>query len=115
MEFIDKLEVLEKQTRYLDAKNTFRLFRQISFRNNISLSVQASYAHYCTPRTTIDVEDYETMELVIFKDGEFSPAISAVYDPVLLRDLEEYYDGQIFSFVPVSIIERLYQYLKANY
>lgn len=115
MEFIDKLEVLEQSSGFLNSKNTFRLFRQISFKNNISLSVQASYAHYCTPRTTVDVEDYETMELVIFKDGDFSPAISAVYDPMLLKDLEEYYDGQIFAFVPVSIIERLYQHLKANY
>lgn len=90
----------------------FRLFNGIPINENIHLSIQASYGHYCTPRKTLPLEQYTAMELAIFKNGEFVNVEEVVRDNTeLVNKLNEYYVGTVYTYVPVELIEKLYQEL----
>lgn len=87
---------------------------------NYKLSIQGSTGHYCSPRETIHPSRYYTMELAIFrlKGGFLKVSKSSI-----LRKFERYdelcerADGPmsgttvVFGYVPIDLIEDLYQYL----
>ncbi|MCS0827423.1 hypothetical protein NX029_26265 [Cytobacillus firmus] len=90
----------------------FRMFQAVEINEDVRLSIQASYGHYCTPRKTLDKDRYLNMELAVFYKGDFA-SVSAVTDNELIKKkFEEYYDGTVYSYVPVGLLEMLYQDLK---
>jgi hypothetical protein len=106
MNFINELNVYEQN------KDTgFRLLKRIPIAINVELSIQASYAHYCNPRKTVSLNEYETMELAIFVDNNFVPVEQVTNNEVLIDKFNEYYEGMVYGFVPVELLEELYQEL----
>lgn len=89
----------------------FRMFEGVKVNDNVTLSIQASYAHYCSPRLTLPKEEYFSMELAIIKDGEFVGADAVTDNEELIEALNEYYDidDTVHANVPVTLLEELYQ------
>lgn len=122
MEFLSKMEEttetkkLKEVIKELnsDIGEGFRMFERVrpSSKSNIELSIQASYQHYCTPKKTVDIEDYTTMELAIMRKKTFLNIFDLCDDPVLVTKLRRCYEGSIYGFVPVEIIEEVYQGIK---
>lgn len=83
----------------------------IEFNNDIILSVQGSFGHYCTPRKTLPYDQYKSMEFAILKNHEFTD----VKEIIDTDKFDEYYDDTVYGYVPVSKIEWLYQELKKKY
>ena len=81
--------------------------------NGVELSIQASRVHYATPRKDVNLEDYTHMELAIFtKCYSFADIRKVTSVLNLVNRFTSYYDGAVFSYVPVDLIESLYQELK---
>lgn len=119
MEFIEKLVEAEDSIRMKDYQSPFgdseertlRLFNRVTLKDGVHLSIQCSYAHYCSPRKTVDVLNYTTMELAIFKDEQFTNVNAITNNKELANELNEYYEGTVYGYVPVELIEKLYQEL----
>lgn len=81
--------------------------------DRLYLSVQANWGAYCTPRkTTLDLNEYSEMEMA-FVTAEGLVSLEMVYPYFSkLDEIQEYFDGdQIYSYVPVELIEDVYQEL----
>lgn len=120
MEFLKRLEetddskVVKKQLGFLGEANHIRMLKGLEFDNNVVLSVQASYGHYCTPRETVNLYNYSRMELGLLQNGEFVTVSSLLPEFSRLKEIEEYEDT-VYGYVPVDLIEDLYQSLKETY
>jgi len=83
------------------------------------MSIQASFAHYCEPRETLeDLSQYTEMELALFKDGEWVQPRGDEKIKVFPRyaELEERYEEgnvAVAGWVPVDLLQDLYDYLSA--
>lgn len=97
---------------FMDESQRFRRLEGIEFKQGITLSVQASFHAYCTPRETTYLQDYEAMEMAIIKGGEFvSLTQLLVPNVMLMKELDEYFEGDVYPYVPVELIERVYHAL----
>lgn len=73
-------------------------------KDNFSVSIQASYAHYCTPRKNIqltDSDEYLTVEL-----GYPSKDDDLIKEYAEYAENPETYDT-VYGYVPVNIVEKL--------
>ena len=82
------------------------------------MSVQGSNGYYCSPRTTLPIEDYSHMELALFnKEGWLHITRSSVFKAFTrYNELIERADGvnssaTVFGYVPVDLLNDLYVYL----
>jgi len=122
MEFINYLVENEASKKHREAMLASpyglmfdsRILKHIKFNNGVGISIQASEGHYCTPRITTDFSNYTAMEFALFKDGEFTSVDKILENELLQKKLSEYYDT-VYGFVPVELIEELFQNLKAEY
>ena len=81
------------------------------------LSIQASSGHYCTPRETVPVTQYSSMEMCIFTAT--STRFLDVRMSSTIRSFPRYLEllecmdagGQVFGWVSVDLINDLYLYL----
>ena len=90
----------------------FRMLKPVNLPSDVSLSIQASYGHYCSPRKTLPVEDYIEMEVAIFKNKEWSSIEKVSTDEVLIAKFNGCSDGAgVYAYVPVELIEELYKEL----
>lgn len=95
---------------------SYRLFNHLSV-GDYTLSIQASSAHYCEPRKTLEnIYDYTSMELAIFK-GKGTKFID-ISDDSFFNDwkyknkfLEENFDGVLGGYVDIYVIQSLYEYI----
>lgn len=76
---------------------------------NYKLSVQGSEGHYCTPRKTLDANQYVSMEMAIYNvkgKGMLNPRRSTVIkDFPRYNELISCYDGSaVFGWLPVDVI-----------
>ncbi|QJI52348.1 hypothetical protein [Psychrobacillus phage Perkons] len=117
MEFINKLVEDESSVKFsklrkFDEDFTFRSFRRIPINDLLGLSIQASYGHYCNPRKTIkDLSEYTRMEFALLDSkGEFVAVTDVLPSFSRLNEIEEYHDT-VYGYVPVELIEELYQEL----
>lgn len=83
-----------------------------------SLSIQASEHHYSSPRETIDKYEYTSMEIAIF-DNDNDDFVNVAEDTFFnewdrLEDFLEFFNGQIGAYVPIDIIQSLYEYIISN-
>lgn len=83
----------------------------ILFKNGLKLSIQGSFGHYCTPRKTLPYDKYKRMEFALCTKKGFAD----VKDYIDTNEYDEYFDGSVYGYVPVELIEKLYQNLKAKF
>lgn len=102
--------MLKSKVHYKKEEIGIRIFNHIVLDNGYRVSIQCSEYHYCTPRKLDELNSYDTFEVAILLEGEF------VYPSVLenfsrKKELDEYFDGSIFGYVPKDLVEDLYNYL----
>jgi hypothetical protein len=96
-------------------KSKYRQFDPIKLKNDLWLSIQASYAHYSRPRETFDnLEDYTHWEMALFTKEEFICVSQVVPDFNSLAELELYFEGSVYPYVPKDLVEELYLELKKS-
>lgn len=106
MEFLKVLEENYRGYNYRDIKPI-----PIPDHEGFSLSIQASYAHHCAPKQTLPFDDYLCMEFAIVGYGMLCNVYSFISNDDLRIQLDEYYNGSTYSYVPVELIEELYKEL----
>ncbi len=116
MDFISQLREkfagMQVRTPFMSEDERFRMFEGIKFKQDIVLSIQASAGHYCSPRKTTYLQDYEAMEMAIFKGGEFVSLTQLLVPHIeVMKELDEYFEGSVYPYVPVELIERVYHAL----
>lgn len=99
-----------------DEFRSYRLFEAINV-GNYEVSIQGSQSHYCNPRETIPVDQYESMEIAIFdKDAWINPfSDERLKDFDRLEELLEHYENSscpIGGYVPIDLIQALCDYLE---
>ena len=85
--------------------------KAIAFKNGLNFSIQGSFGHYCRPRKTLPYDQYESMEFALCTNNGFAD----VKEFLDTTEYDDYFDGYVYGYVPVEMIERLYQALKAKY
>ncbi|MGG2024239.1 hypothetical protein AB1282_00375 [Gottfriedia sp. S16(2024)] len=120
MEFLKELEVTEDTKAIgmvlpFDEDTTFRMFKGIKINDNLWLSIQASYGHYCTPRKTLkNIEDYTNMEFALMNgEREFVSLTDILPTFSKLDEINECFEGSVYCYVPVDLIDELFKELKA--
>lgn len=83
----------------------------IMFNNGLVLSIQGSYRHYCFPRKTLPYDQYKKMEFALCTENGFAN----VNDYLDTNEFDTYFDGSVYGYVPVELIEKLYQSLKQKF
>lgn len=80
------------------------------------LSVQASEYHYCHPRLTVDLEDYQSFEIAMIniKTGDFLDICFEYPNFPYCEELSECHDGTVYGNVPIEIVAELYDYTKKS-
>ena len=97
-DFRDQLSVL------MEDPTGFRMFKAVSF-GKFSLSIQASYGHYCSPRRTLpNVADYSTFECMLMENGE---DINPTTDSRFAGIVDAWSD--IGAHVPVAQVQALFE------
>lgn len=113
MEFLKELVSYEGVVQVGDS--LYQHFNHIKV-GNVNLSIQGSQGHYCSPRETINPKEYMSMEMAVIVDGEWvnleNDHLFDDFDKV--EDFKIYEGGTegLYGFIPVELIEDLYQYLK---
>lgn len=101
------------KNRPYDQDYKYRQYKPIQINENLWFSIQASYAHYCTPRTTMEyLEEYTHMEIALFDKDNFVSVSDVLPDFFAKAEIEYYFEGQVYPYVPVDLIESLYLALK---
>ncbi|WP_338627653.1 hypothetical protein QJR52_07150 [Clostridium baratii] len=113
-----------KDFRELLDANCIKNFKMFSYRvmkwikvGNYQLSIQASGSHYCEPQQTLrDLKNYISMEVGIFKNNEWiNIRNDSFFDDWKYRmEFLENYDGMVAGYVPINIIQSLYDYIEGN-
>lgn len=133
-EFISKLRsalngetkrVLDRQARYMarrlgcdaaEYKPQWALGVVFKADKPFHLSIQASGMHYCRPRLTLPYKRYEAFEVAIcYGDETISASKMFGEGDELARELDEYFGGSVFAYVPTELVERLYQRCKEQF
>lgn len=83
----------------------------IEFNNGLILSIQGSYGHYCLPRKTLPYDQYTRMEVALYTEKGFAN----IEDYLDTKEFDEYFNGSVYGYVPVVLIEKLYQALKNKF
>lgn len=91
-----------------------RSFFPVIMTKKCYLSVQASKYHHSLPRETVPLEEYYSMEFAIVShNGGMLQVKDVLPDFPNLEEIEGYHDV-VYSYVPVELIEQVYQALKAK-
>ena len=133
-EFISKLrsaidpelkKELDKQSRYMakrvgceaeEYKPQFAFGICFEAEKPFHLSIQASGCHYCTPRVTMAYKYYEAFEVAICQGDKMISAKELFSEnDELAVELDKYFGGSVFGYVPSELVERLYQRCKEQF
>jgi len=110
------IQELKKQES-ANINDDFRILKALKS-GKYKMSIQGSTGHYCSPRVTLPIEDYDSMELALFnKNGWFHITRSSVlrafprYNELLERADGINSPAPVFGYVSVDLINDLYVYL----
>ena len=114
-----KMELIKELQKQENAKSNSKYRKLDAVKaGKYKMSVQGSNGHYCSPRTTLPIEDYAHMELALFnKKGWLHITRSSVLKAFpRYNELIERADGvnsstTVFGYVPVDLLNDLYVYL----
>lgn len=102
--------MLKAKVHYKDETAGIRIFKRVSTESGYELSIQCSEFHYCTPRRLNGLNSYDTFEVAIFWQGNFTYPSELDNFP-RKKELDECYEGTVFGYVPKDLVEDLYNYL----
>ena len=93
-----------------------RIYKAIPI-GKFALSVQASQYHYCSPRKTLPLGKYDTMEIAIFeKEKWIQPHTDERFKHFsrLNELLQQYEEGEyaVGAYIPIDLIQDLCNYLE---
>jgi hypothetical protein len=108
----DLIEIDLGTPMYVERDDKYRQFKPIQVAENLWLSIQASYAHYSKPRKTIDKEEYTHWEIALFTKEEFVQIQFALPEFASLAEIELYFEGSKYPYVPADLVEEIYLALK---
>lgn len=117
MEFIDHLnQKMRLRDLYGPHKPTdSRVMPKLKLQEDLFMSIQSSYDHYCEPRITlVDLNRYESFEVAFTRtDGSFVPL------SVCAADLSEYDalpmdEPGLYPFLKKEDVERIFQALRRD-
>ncbi len=102
--------MLKAKVEYKNEMIGMRIFKRVPTEMGYSLSIQCSEHHYCSPRKLNGLNSYDTFELATFWEGNF------IYPSELdnfprKKELDEYYEGTVFGYVPKDLVEDLYNFM----
>jgi hypothetical protein len=104
----EEREKFDKETDY-----KYRQFVPIRLGVNLWLSIQASYAHYSTPRETLrDLDGYSHWEFALYTQENFVSVTEVLPDFPSLAEVELYFEGAVYPYVPTDLLEEVYLALK---
>lgn len=109
--FLDKLEIVEEVDLGLgeeDRKFGSRHCKWLEVCQGISLSVQASYMHYCIPRELTDLRNYTHFELALIEEDSLSYDITLLQHFPRFKELAMYWEDGVFAYVPKGLVNDLY-------
>lgn len=109
-EFTKHMVVIEEYPS-LGRDDHLRIYRNFPIGAEGMFSIQASGGHYCTPRRTIPLEDYEAVEIAFLLSGSLVSGSTFIEDDSLCLELEEYFDGSVYGFVSVDLVSRIFDHL----
>jgi hypothetical protein len=106
------IELLIKNNIDANHADKFRVLNPIKV-GVYYISIQGSYVHYCTPRETLPINEYRTMEISITTKYMDNPRINT-----LLKNFSRYKElklhrdsGQLYGYVPIDLINDLCEFL----
>ncbi len=117
---MELIKELQKQPNANNCVEEFRRLEQIKA-GNYKLSIQGSSGHYCTPRTTVPVHTYSTMELAIMNKAGAMVNINRSqpmqefkrYKELINRADSLNSSAPVYGYVSVDLLNDLYLFLKA--
>lgn len=116
MNFIEKLDDINIEiSRMTPYESRFRMFKGVRINDDLFISIQASRGHYCTPRETLsNLEEYTHMEFALMNEkGDFVSVREACPHFSKLDEIETYFEGSVYPYVPVGLINDLFNELNA--
>lgn len=86
-----------------------RMFEHLVAPSGTHVSVQASFNHYCFPRETANLYDYDSFEVAIFTSDDEMCRVSDILgiNSSVSQSFEEYYADPVYGNVPVAKLQRL--------
>lgn len=106
------IELLIKNNIDANHADKFRLLNPIKV-GIYNISIQGSYCHYCSPRESLPINKYRTMEISITTKYMSNPQIKQVLKNFSrYKELKLHRDsGQLYGYVPIDLINDLYEFL----
>ena len=102
-DFRDLLKVIQSHG---SGGKSFRMFEALEM-GPFRLSIQASYAHYCSPRVTLEnLKNYLSWEMMLYEKGkpEINPIQDSRFTDVGVEDWSD-----IGAHIPTAIVQALYE------
>lgn len=86
-----------------------RMYNHMVAPSGVHVSVQASFNHYCFPRETANLYDYDSFEVAIFTSDDEMCRVSDILgiNSSVSQSFEEHYADPVYGNVPVAKIQRL--------
>lgn len=112
LNFIKELKKQDEKIRVAneDGLKAIRVLGVLSTKSGLDISIQCSKYHYCTPQKTVNIEDYESYEVALFKNKTFVN-LEEIDDFERVDELYDHFDGVILAFTPKDLVEDLFNYL----
>lgn len=94
------------------------------FRNNWILSIVFSVNGYCHPRKNLDIYEYDSLEIAIFKGPDSKENLIGFENISKNKDFsdfkeknefDKYFDGCVYAYVPIALIQKLFDYMTENF
>lgn len=101
-----------KQRKEKNEDTNIRSFAPIGVDGVNYLSIQASSFNDCKPQRTINsIEEYTHLEVALTQSKDFKRVKDICEDFPALAEIELYFSEDIYSFVPIDLVDELFQYL----
>jgi hypothetical protein len=119
MNFLDELKERKKSVELKEINITpkalaLRDFDLLEY-GNFAINVRADFGSYCTPRETLEkLNKYKEMEFAIVRGKKFLTVTDVLPTFTKLQEIEKY-NSKVYGYVPVDLIQELYEELNRVY
>lgn len=115
-----KFEELEKNRFEIIRSLHFRQPAHIHYTNGFIISIAAHAGAYCSPNEITDIYKYTKLEIAFFHNQTESGFIDLKKHPDFekfkyLDQFQEYYGEPVYGYVPIKLIQHLFEYVESIY